>query len=102
MRLRAEITHWIAADSNVVLACSAPKTSYREELETGPEVHFVYLGRASLIAGRLRARHGHFADRKILASQFDDLEEPETAVTDEINATPQQIVADIRQRLGLA
>jgi gluconokinase len=102
-RLRTEITHWIAADSNVVLACSALKRTYRQELAVGPQVRFVYLkGSASLIASRLRSRHGHFADAKILASQFGDLEEPKEALTVEITETPKQIVAEIRQKLGLA
>lgn len=102
-RLRAEITQWIAADSSVVLACSALKRSYRQELAVGPQVHFVYLkGSASLVAQRLRSRHGHFADEKILASQFGDLEEPEKAVTVEISGTPQEIVSEIRQKLCLA
>jgi gluconokinase len=102
-RLRTEITHWIAAGRNVVLACSALKRDYRLELEAGPQVQFVYLkGSADLIAQRLRARHGHFADEQILASQFADLQEPDTAVTVDITSTPQQIVAEIRQKLGLA
>jgi gluconokinase len=102
-RLRTEITQWIAAGSNVVLACSALKRAYRQELAVGPQVGFVYLkGSASLIAQRLRSRHGHFADEKILASQFGDLEEPEEAVTVQIAGTPQQIVAQIRQKLGIA
>jgi gluconokinase len=102
-RLRTEITRWIAADGNVVLACSALKSAYREELAVGPQVRFVYLkGSASLIASRLRSRHGHFADEKILSSQFGDLDEPKEAVTVEITGTPQQIVAEIRRTLGLA
>jgi gluconokinase len=102
-RLRAAITQWIAEGRNVVLACSALKRSYRQELDVGSEVRFVYLkGDASLIAKRLRAREGHFAGEQILASQFADLEEPEGAVIAEIDATPQQIVSGIRERLGLA
>jgi gluconokinase len=102
-RLRREITHWIGADGNTVLACSALKHAYRQELAVGPQVRFVYLkGSAGLIADRLRMRHGHFADEKILASQFGDLEEPVEAVAVEISGTPGQIVAEIRQRLGLA
>jgi gluconokinase len=63
----------------------------------------VYLhGNATLIAERLRSRHGHFADDKILASQFTDLEEPKDAITVEISRSPAQIVAEIRQKLGLA
>jgi gluconokinase len=102
-RLRAAINGWIADKGNGVLACSALKLSYRRELEVGPEVRFVYLkGSADLIAERLRSRHGHFAGEPILASQFADLEEPEAAVTVEIAATPQEIVAEIREKLGLA
>jgi gluconokinase len=102
-RLHTAILQWIAEARNVVLACSALKRSYRERLEAGPEVRFVYLkGSPELIAERLRARHGHFANQQILASQFADLEVPESAVSVEISATPQQIVAEIRQRLGLS
>jgi gluconokinase len=102
-RLRAAITRWIAEKRNVVLACSALKRGYRQELQVGPEVRFVYLkGSADLIAQRLHSRAGHFANEQILASQFADLEEPQEAVTVEIGPTPQQIVAEIRQRLGLA
>lgn len=100
--LRAAIMQWIAQDKNVVLACSALKRSYRRKLEPGPGVRFVYLrGSADLIAARLRSRHGHFADAKILASQFDDLEEPEEAVTVDIAKPPAEIVAEIRKQLTL-
>ncbi|MGD1079366.1 MAG: gluconokinase [Candidatus Sulfotelmatobacter sp.] len=101
--LREAIAHWIAEGKNVVLACSALKRGYRRELEVGSEVRFVYLkGSAGLIAERLRLRQGHFAGEQILASQFADLEEPEAGATVEIAATPQTIVAEIREKLGLA
>ncbi len=101
--LRKAITSWIAQPRNVVLACSALKRSYREELSVGPEVRFVYLkGTSELIAERLRARQGHFAGEQILAGQFADLEEPEAALTVGIASTPEQIVAEIRKKLGLA
>jgi len=101
--LRAAITQWMAEKRSFVLACSALKRSYRQELSVGPAIRFVYLkGSADLIAERLRSRHGHFAGEQILASQFADLEEPEAAVTVEIAAPPRQIVAEIREKLGLA
>jgi gluconokinase len=101
--LRTAITAWIAEGRNAVLACSALKRSYREKLDAGPEVRFVFLkGSAELIAQRLRSREGHFAGEQILASQFADLEVPTTAVTVEIDSTPEEIVADIRGKLGLA
>jgi gluconokinase len=102
-RLRAAILTWIQEGQSAVLACSALKRSYRQQLEAAPEVRFVYLkGTASLIAGRLRAREGHFAGEPILASQFADLEEPEGAVVVEISSTPHQIVSEIREKLGMA
>jgi gluconokinase len=102
-RLRAAIEGWIADGSNAVLACSALKVSYRQELQAGPEVRFVYLkGSPELIAERLRARHGHFANQQILASQVADLEEPEDAVIVDIAASPQEMVRQIRQKLGLS
>jgi gluconokinase len=102
-RLRTEISQWIQQKHNAVLACSALKRSYRRELEVGPEVRFVYLkGTPDLIATRLQARQGHFAGEPILASQFADLEEPGQALTVQIDLTPQEIVAEIREKLDLA
>ena len=100
-RLRIQITDWIADGKNGVLACSALKQTYRQELSVGPDVRFVYLkGSPELIAQRLRARRGHFADEKILAGQFADLQEPDAAVTVDIAQSPEKIVAEIRERLG--
>lgn len=102
-RLRKAIEEWIKDGSNLVLACSALKENYRQILDVGPAVQFVYLkGSASLIAKRLRSRHGHFADEQILASQFEDLEEPKAAIVEDVSQIPEEIVADIRQKLKLA
>ncbi|MGC1373816.1 MAG: gluconokinase [Candidatus Sulfotelmatobacter sp.] len=103
LHLRALIATWISQRQIAVLACSALKRSYRDELRIGPEVRFVYLqGSAELIARRLHARHGHFADDQILASQLADLEEPESALTVDIAQSPKRIVAEIVQKLGLS
>jgi gluconokinase len=104
-RLRSEIERWIADGRNVVLACSALKRSYRQELDAGAAVQFVYLkGSAALITERLRARHGHFADEHILAGQFRDLEEPgpSEGIVVDIASTPPFIVAEIREKLAIA
>jgi gluconokinase len=93
---------WVAAHKNVVLACSALKKSYRNELFAGPETKFVYLkGSYDLIAARLRQRHGHFASESILASQFAALEEPDDAITVDIDRSEEEIVSEIRRRLGV-
>ena len=101
-RLREKIAGWIAAQENVVLACSALKRRYREMLSVGPEVRFVYLkGNAQLIAERLQHRHGHFTGESILATQMADLEEPQSAITLDIRQTPANIVNSIRKQLAL-
>lgn len=97
-----QIAKWLALKENVVLACSALKQSYRQLLWNGPEVRFVYLkGSYELIAERLRARKGHFADEHILAGQFRDLEEPTDAIAVSIDASPEEIVQEICRRLDL-
>ncbi|HLW85956.1 MAG TPA: gluconokinase [Candidatus Sulfotelmatobacter sp.] len=101
--LRKQILSWMGDVRSGVMACSALKRSYRQELSVGPEVRFVYLkGSCERITERLRARRGHFADERILAGQFADLEEPQEAVVADIAQTPEEIVAEIRERLGLA
>lgn len=98
-----QISKWVAAKQDVVLACSALKESYRWQLWTGPEVRFVYLrGSYELVAERLRARKGHFADEHILAGQFADLEEPTDAIVVDISGSPEEIVDEICRRIGLA
>jgi len=100
--LRKAIIVWIASGESVVLACSALKSAYRVKLAAEPEVRFVYLkGSSPLITERLRSRLGHFADESILASQLADLEEPAKAITVDISASPDQIVAEIRRALGM-
>jgi gluconokinase len=92
---------WVGEGKNFVLACSALKRQYRDELYHGPEVRLVYLkGSYELILRRVETRHGHFAKESILANQFAILEEPEDAIVVDVNGSPQEIVADIRRRIG--
>ena len=101
--MRKAILEWIAAGKNVVLACSALKRDYRNELRPTLEVKIIYLkGTYALFAERIRHRHGHFAGEQILAGQFADLEEPDDAITVDAALLPQQIVAEIRKQLALA
>jgi len=100
--IRAAIQRWIAKKQNVVLACSALKRSYREELDGGAEVKLVYLkGTYEIIYQRLGLRQGHFASEKLLASQFAILEEPEDGVVVDVEQSPEVLVEEIRGRLGL-
>ena len=101
-QLHTMICDWIGRGRNAVLACSALKRCYQDELMAGPEVQFVLLhGEANLIAQRLRMRPGHFAGAEILASQLADFEEPKKASRVEIAQPPESIVAKIREGLGI-
>jgi len=100
--MRAAIQQWQSQGKSVVLACSALKHSYREELRAG-DVRFVYLkGDAQLIAQRLHSRRDHFATDSILSSQFADLEEPKDALTVSIAQPPELIAEEIFHKLKLA
>jgi gluconokinase len=100
--LHAAILEWQAERKNVVLACSALKRQYREELGAGPAERLVYLkGSRELIGSRLRGRLGHFATEAILEHQFRALEEPDDAITVEVDGTPQQIAQAIQASLQL-
>jgi gluconokinase len=101
--MRKAILKWIAAGKNVVLACSALKRAYREELRPRPEVKIIYLkGDYALFAERIHQRHGHFAGEAILAGQFADLEEPDDAISIDAAKSTDEIVAEIRRRLALS
>jgi gluconokinase len=99
--LRGAIERWHAQGKNVVLACSALKHAYRQELRVGA-VRFVYLkGDPQLISQRLHARRGHFASDSILESQYADLEEPQDALVVGIAQAPEAIAAEIINKLKL-
>ena len=101
--LHDAMLRWQAAGQNYVLACSALKEIYREQLRQGVDPKFVYLrGNAELIQSRLSHRVGHYAKADLLTTQFADLEEPGDATVIEINHTPEEIVEEIRRKLFLA
>jgi carbohydrate kinase (thermoresistant glucokinase family) len=102
--IAAAIDGYRSRGENAVVACSALRRIYRDILiGDRPDVRLVYLkGSPSLIAERLRARHGHFMPPALLDSQFATLEEPgqdEHPITVEIGGTPDDIVRTIRERL---
>jgi gluconokinase len=100
--LRDAELQWEAQHRGVVLACSALKRSYRDILQINSNVKLVYLkGSYELLRQRLHARKGHYATEAILDGQFADLEEPAGAITIDAAEPPKQIVAEIRNQLGL-
>ena len=80
--LRA-LADWVDARTaegvSAVVACSALKRSYRDQLRAGrPAVQMVFLqvSRDELLR-RLTSRHGHFFQRDLLDSQLAALEPPQ-------------------------
>lgn len=96
--LRTHIVGWLNSEANVVLACSALKQAYRDEVVVSPDVRLVYLrGSSELITARLRERHGHYMDPNLLSSQFATLEEPRDALVVDVDTSVDEIVKQIRK-----
>ncbi len=81
-----------------VLACSALKKRYRDQLRVNDQVQFIYLaGDFDLIWGRMQARPGHYMKAGMLHSQFTALEPPTPveALEISINQPVDEILAHI-------
>ena len=97
---------YAASGQSAVLACSALKRSYREQLLAGrPGARMVFLHvTREVLEARLRARPGHFFPAALLDSQLTILQPPEpdedVVVLDD-TSSPEQVVDVIIQRLHL-
>lgn len=87
----------LQADRPGVLACSALKERYRQQLMNGNAgVQFVYLkGSYDLIWSRMIARKDHYMQPHMLQSQFATLEEPTNALTIDIALSVADMVQEI-------
>jgi len=84
-----------------VLACSALKERYRQQLLEGNEdVQIVYLtGSYDLIWSRMIARKEHYMKPHMLQSQFETLEEPTNALIINISMSFDDTVREILQNM---
>lgn len=100
--LRSLIQDQIATGQEAVVACSALKDTYRQQLrQPGEPVDFVYLkGTADLLQQRLSQRQGHFMNPALLDSQLATLEEPQDSLVVEVDQPLSDIVAHIVAALG--
>lgn len=85
-----------------VLACSALKERYRQQLVDGTEgVQIVYLkGSYDLIWSRMEKRTDHYMKPDMLKSQFEALEEPGIALTTDVSMSVDDIVQEIISNLS--
>jgi carbohydrate kinase, thermoresistant glucokinase family len=100
------IAEALATNQSIVLASSALKEAYREQLKPRgvkpADEPFVYLRvPPEVAAARLKERHGHFMPASLVPSQFAALEEPADAIVIDATQSPDEIVAQIRQELAL-
>ncbi|MEG3907973.1 gluconokinase [Microcoleus sp. w1-18aA5] len=101
LQLQATIDRWLLENKNVVLACSALKTSYREMLyRDHKRMKIVYLKCSfQLLATRLKTRENHYMKADLLLSQLDSLEEPEDAIIIDASQPLELILRQIRIHL---
>ena len=85
-----------------VLACSALKENYRQQLLEGNDgAQIVHLkGSYDLIWSRMSSRKDHYMKPEMLQSQFDTLEEPANALTVDISLPVYEILQVILQQMG--
>ena|ERR1041384_4190025 len=98
--LAGKIREWNATGS-AVLACSALKEKYRQQLREGGAVTFVFLEVSrELLVKRLRQRKGHFMPASLLASQLATLEVPTDAVRVDGAGSVEAVVQRVLSALG--
>ncbi|HEY5692543.1 MAG TPA: gluconokinase, partial [Cyclobacteriaceae bacterium] len=89
-------------DHSLVIACSALKESYRQQLMMDIENHcrwFALEGSFDQIRDRLNNRRGHYMPTSLLQSQFDLLEIPSYAIEIDVQQSPGEIVNLILDKL---
>lgn len=99
-RLAALIDEHLHRGETAVLASSALKKRYREQLRVNDQVQFIFLdGDFDLIWQRMQARQDHYMRAEMLQSQFEALEPPDEdeAIKISIDRSVDDILAQILQ-----
>jgi gluconokinase len=87
------------AQGNTVVACSALKRKYRDQIRAQADTDTVFLflrGQKETLLARMAARPGHFMPPSLLESQLAILQPPtadEAHLVQDIEQTPAQIIA---------
>lgn len=102
-RLRGLIAQALERGEDLVLACSALRRSYRQQLAVEPSrIRWVYLtAPPEVLARRLRERTGHFMPPGMLESQLATLEPPDDALVVDVTPVATVVVGLIRSGLKL-
>jgi gluconokinase len=97
---------WHRSGKSGVMACSALKQSYRDELSAGipgTELHFVLLEVSrEVLQQRLAARKNHYMSPALLDSQIATLETPRDAIRVAGDRPPEETVREIMNAVRAA
>jgi len=101
-RITILIKEAVLEQKPVIIACSALKKSYREELSSGEiPLKFVYLHAShEVLVKRLKSRYekeAHFMQPKMLDSQLEALEKPQTALVLDATESVQVLVNRVEE-----
>lgn len=99
--VHARIMQFAASGQSLVVACSALKQAYRDQLQAAVDnLRWVFLtGPEAVLRQRLEHRKGHFFKADLLASQLADLEPPTNAIVADIRRPPAVLAQQIRAAL---
>ncbi|MFI2742827.1 gluconokinase [Zhouia sp. PK063] len=101
--LHNEAKHQIAQQKSGVISCSALKQKYRDVLQKDIElqVKWIYLkGDYDVIYKRVSQRTNHYMPASLLKSQFETLEEPQDAITVNVNYSIHHTMDEIMEKLA--
>ncbi len=85
-----------------VLACSALKEKYRQQLTSIPQENLKWIFLSAdfeVILERLNSRKGHYFKTEMLTSQFETLEEPTYGLRINVNTSEENILKEIMAKL---
>jgi carbohydrate kinase (thermoresistant glucokinase family) len=97
--LHAEL---FGATSSLILACSALRQQYRDQLCVGVNVQWVWLSASKeTLVTRLSARPNHYMPASLLKSQLETLEPPETAINIDVSMSVTGCVDQVIEALQM-
>ncbi|MDR5590220.1 NADP-dependent phosphogluconate dehydrogenase [Christiangramia sp. SM2212] len=102
-KLQSKIPKWQNSEGGV-LACSALKEKYREQLaiEAKGDLEWVFLYEDfSIIADRIKKRKLHFFDPDLLKSQYDTLEPPDYGIHIKVENSPEESLKEIIAKISI-
>jgi gluconokinase len=98
--LQSHIADLAGRGENAVLACSALRAEFRQQLAEAGDVRYVFLRCSYEVAElRMRSRPGHFMPSNLLPSQFEALEEPADALAIDATRSVDNLVSEIMREL---